>query len=174
MDKVNIGLRGWRFDADVVDDNGRVRPLKAMDPDTRQRILVLADRVVDPCDACWLDHGREDPAACNVAEVIYGEPTGEVVLCSAHEPDFLYWFREAGGDAYAGEPELQTAFHEWFVDGGRAPEDYAGMEHVDEEPTAVPEAPGRDEAIPGLEEELDQLSDEDLETIETDLDDIDV
>jgi hypothetical protein len=174
MDKVSIGLRGWRFDADVLDANGRVRPLKTMEPDTRQRILVLADRVVDPCDACWLTIGRENPKQCNVAEVIYGEPLGEVVLCSDHEPDFLYWFREAGGDQYAGDTDMQEAFHEWFLDGGRAPEGYAGMEHVDEDPTAIPDAPDRSEAIPGLEEELEQMDESDLESIDMNLDDLDV
>jgi hypothetical protein len=174
MDKVSIGLRGWRFDADVLDSNGRVRPLKTMEPDTRQRILVLADRVVDPCDACWLSMGREHPEECNVAEVIYGEPLGEVVLCSAHEPDFLYWFREEGGEQYAGDTAMQEAFHEWFVDGGRAPADYEGLEHVDEDPTALPEAPSRAEAIPGLEEELEQMDEADLESIDMNLDDLDV
>jgi hypothetical protein len=48
MAKVNIGLRGWRFDEDVLNDEGKVRPLKTLEPEVRQRILVLADRVVDP------------------------------------------------------------------------------------------------------------------------------
>ncbi len=48
MSKVNIGLRGWRFDEDVLGPDGRVRPLKTMEPETRQRLLVLAERVVDP------------------------------------------------------------------------------------------------------------------------------
>ncbi|WP_284008701.1 hypothetical protein [Haloarcula pelagica] len=171
--KVNIGLRGWRFDDDVLDDDGRVRPLGTLDPETRQRLLVLARRVVDPCDACRMVEGAatED---CNVAEVIYGEPNGEVVLCSAHEPDFIYWFRELGGDEYAGETDMRRAFHEWFVEGGRAPEDYEGLEHVDEDPTAVPEAPSRSEAIPGIEEELDAVDEDDLASIDIDLDDLDV
>ena len=45
MGKVNIGLRGWRFDEDVLGEDGRVRPLATMEPEDRQRILVLADRV---------------------------------------------------------------------------------------------------------------------------------
>ncbi|GGN86997.1 hypothetical protein [Haloarcula pellucida] len=174
MAKVNIGLRGWRFDEDVLNDEGKVRPLKTLEPEVRQRILVLADRVVDPCDACWLVHGEENVEACNVAEVIYGEPRGSVVLCSVHEPDFLYWFREAGGDAYAGELELRDAFYEWFDDGNRAPDDYEGLDHVEEDPTALPEAPDASEAVPGLQEEIDELDDEDLEAIETDLSDLDV
>lgn len=174
MSKVNIGLRGWRFDEDVVGSDGRVRPLKTMEPDTRQRLLVLADRVVDPCDACWLIHGDDEIQQCNVAEVIYGEPMGEVVLCSAHEPDFLYWFREAGGDAYAGEAELQSAFHEWFAEGNRAPEGYEGLEHVEEDPTALPDAPDPDEAIPGLEDEIEAMDDEDADALDLDLSDLDV
>lgn len=174
MEKVNIGLRGWRFDADVLDANGRVRPLKTMEPDTRQRILVLADRVVDPCDACWLSYGRDQREECNVAEAIYGEPLGEVVVCSEHEPDFLYWFREAGGDEYAGSRELRDAFHEWYLDGNRAPEDYEGLEHVDEDPTTLPEAPAPTDAIPGLEEELEAMEEADREALDLDLDDLDI
>ncbi|MBV0901002.1 hypothetical protein [Haloarcula salina] len=174
MSKVNIGLRGWRFDEDVLGPDGRVRLLKTMEPDTRQRLLVLADRVVDPCDACWLIHGDEDISQCNVAEVIYGEPMGEVVLCSAHEPDFLYWFREAGGDAYAGEADLQSAFHEWFAEGNRAPEGYEGLEHVEEDPTALPDAPDPDEAIPGLEEEVEAMDQDEIDALDIDLSDLDV
>jgi len=174
MGKVNIGLRGWRFDEDVLGEDGRVRPLATMEPEDRQRILVLADRVVDPCDACWLEYGDDKIAECNVAEVIYGEPGGEVVLCSAHEPDFLYWFREAGGSEYAGDLELQDAFHQWIVDGHRAPEGYEGLEHVDEDPTSLPDAPDRSEAIPGFEEEIAEMDESDLEAIDVDLDDLDV
>ncbi|WP_276271453.1 hypothetical protein [Haloarcula litorea] len=174
MGKVNIGLRGWRFDEDVLDEDGRIRPLANMEPDTRQRLLVLANRVVDPCDACWLIHGEDDIEQCNVAEVIYGEPRGEVVLCPEHEPDFLYWFREAGGDDYAGDLELQEAFAEWFADGNRAPDGYGGLDHVEEDPTALPEAPDRSDAIPGLEEEVDQLDEEDLDAVDLNLDDLDV
>ncbi|EMA23779.1 hypothetical protein [Haloarcula argentinensis] len=174
MSKVNIGLRGWRFDEGVLGPDGRVRPLKTMEPETRQRLLVLAERVVDPCDACWLIHGDEDIEQCNVADAIYGEPMGEVVVCSAHETDFIYWFREEGGEAYAGDTDLASAFHEWFLDGNRAPEGYVGLEHVDEDPTALPEAPDRDEAIPGLEEEVEQMDEDDLDTIDMDLSDLDV
>lgn len=173
MSKVNIGLRGWRFDADVLDEDGRVRPLATLEPDTRQRLLVLADRVADPCDACWLEYGDDEIEQCNVAEVIYGEPQGEVVLCSAHEPDFLYWFREAGGDAYAGDTELQSAFHEWIVEGNRAPEGYGGLDHVDEDPTTVPNAPNASEAIPGLEDEIDEMDEEALDELDVNLDGLD-
>lgn len=174
MGKVNIGLRGWRFDESVLNDDGRIRPLATMEPEVRQRLLVLADRVVDPCDACWLEYGDDQIESCNVAEVIYGEPRGEVVLCSAHEPDFLYWFREDGGAAYAGETELQDAFHQWFVDGNRAPDSYDGLEHVDSDPTALPEAPDRSAAVPGFEDELEGLDEADLDAMDINLDDLDV
>ena len=174
MGKVNIGLRGWRFDEDILNEEGRVRPLATMEPEDRQRILVLADRVVDPCDGCWLEYGEDKIEECNVAEAIYGEPRGEVVLCSVHEPDFLYWFREAGGSAYAGEVKLREAFHQWFLDGNRAPEDYEGLDHVDEDPTALPDAPASSEAIPGFEEELESMDQEDLDAIDVNLDDLDV
>jgi hypothetical protein len=174
MGKINIGLRGWRFDEDVLNEEGRVRPLATMEPDVRQRLLVLADRVVDPCDACWLEYGQDRIEECNVAEVIYGEPRGEVVLCSAHEPDFLYWFREDGGSEYAGEIELQEAFHEWFVAGNRAPESYDGLEHIDEDPTALPDAPDRSEAVPGFEEEIENLDEAEADAMDVDLDNLDI
>jgi len=174
MGKVNIGLRGWRFDGDVLNEEGRVRPLATLEPAVRQRLLVLADRVVDPCDACWLAYGDDQIEECNVAEVIYGEPRGEVVLCSVHETDFLYWFREAGGVKYAGDRGLQEAFHEWFIDGNRAPEDYEGLEHVDEDPTALPDAPDPSAAVPGFEEELAEMDDEALDALDVSLDDLDV
>jgi len=174
MGKVNIGLRGWRFDEDVLNSEGGIRPLKTMEPDVRQRLLVLADRVVDPCDACWLEYGQEKVDSCNVAEVIYGEPGGEVVVCSAHEPDFLYWFREDGGSEYAGEVTLQDAFHQWFVDGNRAPEGYGGLEHVDEDPTALPDAPDRGTAVPGLKEEIENMDEDDRDAIDVNLDNLDI
>ncbi|MBX0293787.1 hypothetical protein [Haloarcula nitratireducens] len=174
MAKVNIGLRGWRFDEEVLNEEGRIRPLATLEPEVRQRLLVLADRVVDPCDACWLEYGDGQIEECNVAEVIYGEPGGEVVLCSVHEPDFLYWFREAGGDEYAGDLELQEAFHQWFLDGNRAPDGYEGLEHVDENPTALPDAPTRSEAVPSLEEELQELDDEEKTAMDLDFSDLDV
>ena len=174
MGKINIGLRGWRFDEDVLNDEGKVRPLATMDPAVRQRLLVLADRVVDPCDACWLAYGRDRERSCNVAEVIYGEPRGEVLLCSAHEPDFLYWFREAGGAEYAGDVELQEAFHGWFLDGNRAPADYEGLDHVEEDPTALPDAPDRSDAVPGFEEELEDMDEDDMAAIDVNLDNLDL
>ncbi len=63
----------------------------------------------------------------------------EVVLCEAHEPDFLYWYREAGGDQYRGSEDLQDAFFTWFEDGGRAPTEYGGLEHVETAPEDLPE-----------------------------------
>ena len=140
MGKVSIGLRGWRFDeAEVFTPDGDLRPIDELPRDTRHRLLRLTALAGSPCDACWLIHGDENLEACNPAEVVYGEPLGEVVLCAEHERDFLFWFREAGGDAYRGDRDLQDAFHEWFADGGRAPERYDGIEHVDTDPAHVPE-----------------------------------
>ncbi|MFB6142040.1 MAG: hypothetical protein ABEJ30_01705 [Halorientalis sp.] len=174
MSKVNIGLRGWRFDEDeVFGEDGELRPLNAMEPDTRERILRLATMMGEPCDACYLVHGDEDIAQCNVARVIYGEPKGEVVLCADHEPDFLYWFREAGGRQHAGETELADAFQEWFDDGNRAPEGYGGIEHVNTDPEAVPD-PDPAEELPTLEEEIEKLDDEELDALGVDLDDLDL
>jgi len=175
MAKVNIGLRGWRFDEDeVFDDNGRIRPLGAMDEDTRARVLRLTERLTDPCDACWLAYGDDRIEECAPAEVIYGEPRGEVILCADHETDFVYWFREVADEDVIGTVQLQDAFHEWFFDGGRAPEGYAGVEHVDNDPDAVPESPDPTEELPGLEEELEQIDDDDLDALDVDLDELDL
>lgn len=139
MGKVSLGLRGWRFEESAVfTDDGDIKPIDEMDYDTRQRVLRLRQMIGSPCHACWLIHGDDNLDACNDAAVVYGEPLGEVVVCGVHEPDFLYWFRERGGSEYRGDTELQDEFHEWFLDGGRAPEDYEGIEHVDTDPSAVP------------------------------------
>ena len=149
MAKVSIGLRGWRFEeADVFTSEGEVRPLDEMPPDARERVLRLSALVGSPCDACWLIHGDENIEQCRVAEVVYGEPLAEVVLCGTHEPDFLYWYREKGGDAYRGSEDLEDAFHEWFAGGGRAPDDYRGIEHVDTDPDDLPEVPDPEDAKP--------------------------
>ena len=146
MAKVSIGLRGWRFEeGDVFDDEGRYRPLDEMPPDVADRVSRLSALVATPCHACYLIYGEEEVARCNVAEIVYGEPMSEVVLCADHEPDFLYWYREAGGEAYRGDPALRDAFHEWFDDGGRAPEGYGGLEHVDTDPDDLPDPPDQDE-----------------------------
>ncbi|MFB6180014.1 MAG: hypothetical protein ABEI77_09855 [Halorientalis sp.] len=175
MGKVNIGLRGWRFDEDeVFDEDGELRPLEMMEPDTRDRIVRLSSMMGEPCDACHLIYGTENVDQCNVARVIYGEPLGEVLLCPEHEADFLYWFREAGGKRYAGETELEDAFQEWFADGGRAPEGYSGLEHVDTDPDNLPEEPDISEELPTLEEELEKLDDEDLDALGVNLDDLDI
>jgi hypothetical protein len=115
--------------------------LEAMSPDTRKRLLRLQTVIGKPCDACYLVHGEANKEACNVAEVVYGEPMDEVVLCSDHETEFLFWFRERGGRSLAGQETFRDAFHEWFDDGGRAPAGYEGIEHVAAEPEALPEPP---------------------------------
>ena len=147
MGKVNIGLRGWRFEESAVfTDDGDIKPIDEMDFETRQRVVRLRQMVGSPCHACWLIHGDENLDACNEAAAVYGEPLSEVVLCESHEPDFLYWFREEGGSEHRGDSELQDAFHEWFADGGRAPADYEGVEHVDTDPNAVPHVSGTQSA----------------------------
>ena len=173
MSKVSIALRGWRFDEDeVFDEHGAMRPLREMSNETRTRIVRLSVAAGQPCDACWLEHGRANVQQCNVARVIYGEPLHEVLLCADHEPEFLYWFREAGGRELADRPtEFEDAFYEWFDDGNRAPEDYGGMEYVNTEPEAVPK-PQRD-GIPTLEEELERMDDEELDALDVDLSELD-
>jgi hypothetical protein len=140
MDKVSIGLRGWRFDEDeVFTADGDVRPFDEMREDTRRRLVRVGVLYGSPCDACWLVHGDENLDACNETTVVYGEPLAEVTVCDEHEPDFLYWFREAGGIEHAETDRFEDAFHEWFADGGRAPADYGGVEHVETDPLDLPE-----------------------------------
>lgn len=139
MGKVSIGLRGWRFDeADVFSEEDELRPLSEMPPDVRKRIQRLSTVVSAPCDVCWLH--QESATECRVAEVVYGEPGAEVLLCDEHETDFVYWYREAGGQAHRGTAALQDRFHEWIASGNSAPNWYDGIEHIATNPTAVPEA----------------------------------
>jgi len=146
MSKISIGLRGWRFDEEeVFTEDGELRPLEELSEDTRKRLVRLSDIADSICDACWLIHGDENIAECNPAEAVYGEPVAEVVVCGDHEDDLIYWFREEGGDRYAGDQEFRDAFHEWFLDGGRAPEGYEGIQHVETEPEDLPEPPEVDD-----------------------------
>jgi hypothetical protein len=178
MAKISIGMRGWRFDeAEVFDEDGNFRPLMEMDEDTRHRLLRLSAVLGEPCSACWLIHGEENLDRANPASIVYGEPLAEVVLCRQHEADFLYWFREEGGDEYAGTGALQEEFHEWFADGGRAPEDYAGLEYVDEAPDELPEIPDDPEerdGIPEVEQQVAEMDEAEQEALDVDLDDLDV
>lgn len=145
MGKVSIGLRGWRFNEDeVFTDEGEFKPMDEISADPRKRLVRLQALVASPCDGCWLIHGDENVHECNESAVVYGEPLGEVVLCADHEPDFLYWFAEEGGSQYKGQQELQDEFHDWFADGGRAPEGYGGVEHVETDPDDIPEPPEPD------------------------------
>jgi hypothetical protein len=170
MGKVSIGLRGWRFDEDeVFTEDGQFRPMDEVSPDTRKRLVRLQALVNAPCDACWLIHGDEEIGKCNVAAVVYGEPLGEVVLCTDHEPDFLYWFSEAGGSRYKGEQVLQDEFHEWFADGGRAPEGYGGLDHVETDPDDIPEPPEPDQEA--LNVDIPEEEQKRIDLREVDLDD---
>ena len=174
MSKVSIGLRGWRFDEEaVLDDDGTLKPLARIPPDPRERIARLATLVSEPCDACWLTYGEEESQRCKQARVVYGEPLGEVLLCNEHEADFLYWFREEGGADIAGDRLLQNAFHQWFADGGEAPEGYDGMEHVDTDPDGVVQ-PDPNPQLDDLETELAEMSEEEREALDIDLSDLDV
>lgn len=146
MAKVSVGLRGWRFEEDdIFDEDGNFLPWGEMPVDARRRLARLQAVVDRPCDACWLTHGNENVDRCNTASVVYGEPMAEVLLCDDHEPDFYYWFREAGGDEYAGTEAFQERFHEWFAAGNRAPEGYAGVEHVVADEAPDPETPDLEE-----------------------------
>jgi hypothetical protein len=142
MAKVSIGLRGWRFDeSEVFTDEGEFRPLDEVPEDARTRLIRLTYLQSKPCDACYLVHGEGETRRCNQATVVYGEPMEEVLLCSDHEADFFYWYREAGGSEYRGEETFRDEFHEWFAAGGRAPDGYEGPDHVDTGPDELPTPP---------------------------------
>jgi len=156
MGKVSIGLRGWRFDEEeVFTTDGEFRPLDEIPDDALNRLLRLTGLVEEPCDACYLEHGEEDKSRWRQATIVYGEPGDEVLLCDAHEADFLYWFREDGGSDLRGEERFRDAFHEWVVAGNRAPEGYGGLDHVQTDPDALPDPPDPEEVQAQLEAEAD-------------------
>jgi len=180
MAKVSIGLRGWRFEEDeVFTADGEFKPLDEIPEEPRERLVRLTYLVEKPCDACYLIHGEADVAQCRPAAIVYGGPNEEVLLCASHEADFLYWYREAGGTAHRGEPTFRDAFHEWFADGGRAPDGYAGLDHVETDPETLPDPPDPEEIHRRLNDEFEGRTidlrdgeaavDEDL-----DLDDVDL
>ena len=174
MTKVSIGLRGWRFDEDVVfDEDGTVRDIAEMPEDTRNRLIRLQALLGEPCSACWLVHGQENVEQCNMGDVVYGEPLAEVLLCTEHEPDFVYWFQEEGGAEYAGTATLQDEFFEWFAEGNRAPESFGSVEHVDEAPDDLPE-PMEAESLDEVAEQAAELEEEEQEALDLNLDDLDV
>jgi hypothetical protein len=146
MAKVSIGLRGWRFEeSEVFTDAGEFKPLDEIPDDPRHRLIRLPILLDKPCDACYLKHGDEHIERCREPTVVYGEPLAEVLVCDRHEIDFLYWFREDGGREFVGDEEFADAFHEWYAGGTRAPEGYAGLEHVDTDPDTLPEPPDQQE-----------------------------
>jgi hypothetical protein len=175
MSKVSIGLRGWRFDEEeVFTEDGDLRSIDEVSPDTRDRLVRLSVVAGQPCNACWLIHGDENIQECNVARVVYGEPLHEVLLCNEHEPDFLYWYQEEGGSQYRGEAEaFEAAFQEWFAAGNRAPEGFRGVEHVETDPDSVPQ-PEPDVEQDTLEEAIAELDDEERQALETDFSDLDI
>ncbi|KTG08349.1 hypothetical protein AUR64_19140 [Haloprofundus marisrubri] len=156
MAKVSVGLRGWRFEeSEIFTDEGEFKPLDDIPEDPRQRLLRLSLLVEKPCQACYLVHGEENVERCRQATIVYGEPLNEVVLCDEHEADFLYWFREAGGREFVGDELFRDEFQEWFADGGRAPDGYGGMEHVDTDPDSMPSPPDAEELHQRINEEFE-------------------
>jgi hypothetical protein len=180
MAKVSIGLRGWRFEeSGVFTPDGEFRPLDEIPEDPRERLVRLAYLVEEPCDACYLVHGENEVERCRRAAIVYGEPGNEVLLCDDHEADFLYWYREAGGKAHRGDPAFRDEFHEWFADGGRAPEGYGGLSHVETDPEAMPDPPDPQELNRRLNEgfdgrEIDLREQDDAEAVDVDAADIDL
>lgn len=142
MAKVSIGLRGWRFEeSEIFTEDGDFKPLDQIPREVRNRLARIPVLMDMPCHACYAIHGDADIDRCTVPSVVWGEPMGEVVLCTAHEPDFHYWFTEKGGRDFAGSESLREAFVAWFEAGNRAPPDHEGMEYVDTDPEAVPRPP---------------------------------
>jgi hypothetical protein len=156
MAKVSIGLRGWRFEEDeIFSDDEELKPLDEIPEDPRERLLRLVSLVEEPCDVCYLEHGEEAIRRCNEAEIVYGEPDGEVLLCPEHEPDLLYWFREEGGSDHKGSVAFADRFHEWVAAGNEAPEGYGSVEHVEEDPDGLPELPDQQEVQERLEADFE-------------------
>ncbi|MGM0606502.1 MAG: hypothetical protein ACQETB_12645 [Halobacteriota archaeon] len=156
MAKVSVGLRGWRFEeSEIFTDEGEFKPLEEIPKDPRQRLIRLATLIEKPCDACYLTYGDEQIQRCRPAAIVYGEPMSEVLLCAEHEPDFHYWYQEAGGSQHRGEETFADEFHEWFAAGNRAPESYGAVDHVDTDPESLPEPPGPDEIQARLEAEYE-------------------
>jgi hypothetical protein len=161
MGKVSIGLRGWRFEeSDVFAEDGSFRPLEEMPPDARQRLNRLTSLANRPCDACWLEYGEEEIERANAAQVVYGEPMAEVLLCDEHEPDFVYWFREEGGSNHRGSDDLDDAFYEWYLDGGAATDGYGGVTHVETDPKDLPDPEAAVEAARENADSADSDSEE--------------
>lgn len=164
MGKVSIALRGWRFDEDeIFTADGSMRPLEKLEDETRDRLVRLGSLIGDPCDACWLE--TEDRADSNTAQIVYGEPLSEVLLCVDHEPDFLYWYREAGGAALRGQSDFADSFHEWFTAGSRAPDGYGNDHHVDTDPDDIPQPRPDPDEVDELRDAIDDLDEEDVETL---------
>ncbi|WP_435099111.1 hypothetical protein [Halorubrum sp. N11] len=156
MAKVSVGLRGWRFDEEeIFTDDEELRPLDEIPEEPRERLLRLVGLVEEPCDVCYLEHGEAEVQRCNQAEIVYGEPRGEVLLCPEHEPDLLYWFREEGGSEHAGTLEFGDRFHEWVAAGNEAPEGYESVEHVDEDPDGLPDLPDQQDVQERVEQDFE-------------------
>jgi len=186
MAKVSVGLRGWRFDEEeIFTDDEELKPLDEIPEEPRERLVRLVGLVEEPCDVCYLEHGEDEIHRCNQAEIVYGEPKGEVLLCPEHERDLLYWFREEGGSEHAGTLEFADRFHEWVAAGNEAPEGYGSVEHVDEDPDGLPDLPDQQDIQERVEQDFDgdridilelagESNDEGDELDEDDLGDIDL
>jgi len=156
MAKVSVGLRGWRFDEEeIFTDDEELKPLDEIPEEPRERLVRLVGLVEEPCDVCYLEYGEAEVHRCNQAEIVYGEPRGEVLCCPEHEPDLLYWFREAGGSEHAGDLAFGDRFHEWVAAGNEAPEGYGSVEHVDEDPDALPDLPDQQDVQERVEQDFD-------------------
>ncbi|MGM0590723.1 MAG: hypothetical protein ACQETI_03675 [Halobacteriota archaeon] len=180
MAKVSIGLRGWRFEeSEVFDDAGEFKPLDDIPEDPRRRLIRLTYLVEQPCDACYLVHGESEIQRCRQARIVYGEPMEEVLLCDQHEADFIYWYQHEGGTERRGTETFRDEFHEWFADGGRAPEGFGGLEHVETDPKNLPDPPDANELHRRLNENFEgdrvefRPHEEPEDEDELDLDDVD-
>jgi len=156
MAKVSVGLRGWRFDEEeIFTDDGELRPLDEIPEGPRERLFRLVSLVEEPCDVCYLEYGESEVHRCTQAEIVYGEPEGEVLVCPEHEPDLIYWYREEGGSDHAGSREFADRFHEWVAAGNEAPEGYGSVEHVEEDPDGLPDLPDQREVQERVEQDFE-------------------
>ncbi len=131
--------------------DGRVRPLRP-GAGNSPAVRVLAERVSTPVTPAGLFTATKTSNSAT-SRIVYGEPMGEVLVCSDHEADFLYWFREEGGEPTAAK-RRSAEFHEWFQGGNRVHR----MEHSDVHVQRTPAEVSVENNYAGIRELKEEVS----------------
>jgi len=156
MAKVSVGLRGWRFDEEeIFTDDEELKPLDEIPEEPRERLVRLVSLVEEPCDVCYLEHGEAEVHRCNQAEIVYGEPKGEVLLCPEHEPNLIYWFRGGGRQRARRRPRVRRPLPRVGRRGQRGPGWVRPVEHVEEDPDGLPDLPDQQDIQERVEQDFD-------------------